>query len=300
MALPLGAVRSLAACNRLGSRVAAPLAGCKTQALARPPPLRLVAGMWVTIASPTGACRLEAQGRRRAVQRKPKRVGLSALGVWPDGPWDIGPGQGAAGERADTWQACFGALSRKGVTEATTALVISDGATGLERALAHQRYGVAPHRGLFSKSKQLADHVVCGELKVEPRGDAEQTTRQAKRQRKKAGWVEARWVEDGASETHMRERAAGFRQAWAERAPDAGANFLVDVAQTFADVSSAFPEPFRGLSRTTNRLERFQKERRRKQRDSGMFQSEPGCETLWYVLARRETAQQRARLQSRL
>jgi hypothetical protein len=39
---------------------------------------------------------------------------------------------------------------------------------------------------------------------------------------------------------------------------------------------------------------------RRKQRDIGMFQSEQGCETLWYLLSRRETAKQRAMLQSRL
>jgi hypothetical protein len=31
-----------------------------------------------------------------------------------------------------------------------------------------------------------------------------------------------------------------------------------------------------------------------------MFQSEQGCETRWYLLSRRETAKQRAMLQSRL
>ena len=76
-------------------------------------------------------------------------------------------------------------------------------------------------------------------------------------------------------------------------------NFLVDFDKPFASVSLAFPAPFRGLIRTTNLLERLHKERRRKQRDIGMLQSEQGCETLWYVLSRRETAKQRALLQSR-
>jgi len=98
----------------------------------------------------------------------------------------------------------------------------------------------------------------------------------------------------------MRERAEGFRQTWADRAPDAVANFLVDFDKTLASLSIAFPEPFRGLIRTPNLLERFHKEMRRKQRDIGMFQSEQGCETLWYLLSRRETAKQRAMLQSRL
>ena len=91
-----------------------------------------------------------------------------------------------------------------------------------------------------------------------------------------------------------------FRQAWADRDPDVVANFLVDFDKPLAYLSIAFPEPLRGLIRTTNLPERFHKERRRKQRDIGMFQSEQGCEGLWYLLARRETAKQRAILQSRL
>jgi transposase-like protein len=98
----------------------------------------------------------------------------------------------------------------------------------------------------------------------------------------------------------MRERAEVFRQAWADRAPDAVANFWVDFDKTLAYLSIAFPEPLRGLIRTTTLLERFHKEMRRTQRDIGMFQSEQSCEGLWYLLARRETAKQRAILQSRL
>jgi len=300
MAFTLGEVLSLSACNRLVARVAEHLAGFKTHVLASPPPIILVDGMWVKIAYPTGECRLDAQGRRRAVKRKQKRVVLSALGVWPDGHWEIVHWKVAEGERADTWKAFFGELYLKGVTEATTDLVVSDGANGLASALDHHLYGVAHQRCIFHKIKQLADHLVFGELKVEPRGDAEQAARQAKRQRKKAVLVEASWVYDGTSETQMRERAEVFRQAWADREPDAVANFLVDFDKALAYLSIAFPEPFRGLIRTTNLLERFHKEMRRKQRDIGMFQSEQGCETLWYLLSRRETAKQRAMLQGRL
>jgi hypothetical protein len=44
---------------------------------------------------------------------------------------------------------------------------------------------------MLHKIKQLVGHLVFGELQVEPSGDAEQATRQAKRQRKKAVLVEA-------------------------------------------------------------------------------------------------------------
>jgi hypothetical protein len=58
--------------------VAEHLEGFKTQALESPPPILLVDGMWVKIAYPTGECRLDAQGRRRAVKRKQKRGVLRA------------------------------------------------------------------------------------------------------------------------------------------------------------------------------------------------------------------------------
>jgi transposase-like protein len=300
LALPLGEVLSLAACNRMVSRVTAQLAVCKTPALTSPPPILLVDGMWVKIAYPTGEYHHDAQGRRRSVKRKQKRVVLSALGVWPDGHWEIVHWKVAEGERADTWKAFFGELSLKGLTEETTDLVVSDGANGLESALDHHLYGVAHQRCIFHKIKQLADHLVFGELTGEPRGDDAQATRQAKRQRKKALLADASWVYEGAGAADIRERAARFQETWKGREPQAVANFGGDFDKTLSYLAIDFPKSLASLIRTTNLLERFHKERRRKQRDIGMFQSEQGCEALWYLLARRETAKQRAMLQSRL
>jgi hypothetical protein len=152
----------------------------------------LVDGMWVKIAYPTGESRHEAPGRRRSGKRQQKRVVLSALGVWPDGLWEIVHGQVAEGARADTWQAFFGERSRKGITEATTDLVGSDGANGLGSALDHHRYGVAHQHCIFHKIKQLGDQLGFGALAVAPSGDDHPPTRQAKRQRKKAVLAEAR------------------------------------------------------------------------------------------------------------
>jgi transposase-like protein len=300
LALTLGEVLSLAACNRMVSRVTEQLAVFKMQALESPPPVLLVDGMWVKIAYPTGEYRHDAQGRRRSVKRKQKRVVLSALGVWPDGHWEIVHWKVAEGERADTWTAFFGELYLKGLTEATTALVVSDGANGLESALDQHLYGVAHQRCIFHKIKQLADHLVFGELPVEPSGDAAQAPRQAKRQRKKALLAEASQVYKGAGAADIRERAARFQDTWKGREPEAVANFFVDFEKTLSYLAIDFPGSLASLIRTTNLLERFHKERRRKQRDIGMFQSEQGCEALWYLLVRREAAKQRAMLQSRL
>ena len=64
--------------------------------------------------------------------------------------------------------------------------------------------------------------------------------------------------------------------------------------QTLSYLSVDFPRAHVSLIRTTNLLERFHKEIRRKQRDIGMFQSATGCEVFWYMVAMRETAKQRA------
>jgi hypothetical protein len=232
LAWPLGAGLARAAWHRRGARVAEPLAGVKTPALARPPPLLLVEGLGGKRASRTGECRLEAQGRRRAGKRQQPRGGRSALGGWPEGHGDSGPGQGAEGARAAPWQACLGELALQGGPAAPPDWVGRDGAHGLERARAPPRYGVAHQRGMGQTSQQLAAHGVCGALPVAPRGDAAPAPRQAKRPRQNAGGGAARGGDDGASETPRRERAAVVRQAWADRAPAAVATFVGDCDQT--------------------------------------------------------------------
>ena len=148
-----GEVLSVASCNRIVASVGQRAEACNTQPLEAPPAMLLVDGMWITIASPNGKMTVETQGRRRAVKRKQKRVMLSALGVWPDGHWDIVHWQRAVGEHATTWKTFFGPLYAKGLTAETTKLVVRDGAQGLESALDDQFYGVPHQRCVFHKIK---------------------------------------------------------------------------------------------------------------------------------------------------
>ena len=205
----------------------------KKQPLASPPPIVLVDGMWVKIAYPTDEISEESRGRRRAVKRKQKRVVLSALGVWPDGHWEIVHWQIAEGETADTWHTFFGALYVKGVTEQTTDLVVSDGSTGLESALDYHLYGVAHQRCIFHKIKQLADSLVFGALEGAAAVE-DHPTRKAKRQRKKAILADAGRVYDGDSEADIRARAEVFRDEWQGREPKAVANLFLDFDKPLA------------------------------------------------------------------
>ena len=97
----------------------------------------------------------------------------------------------------------------------------------------------------------LADHLVFGELPVEPSGDAAQATRQAKRQRKKALLADASQVYQGAGAADIRERAARFQDTWKGREPEAVANFFVDFEKTLSYLAIDFPESLASLIRTT-------------------------------------------------
>ena len=284
----------MASCNRIVASVEQRAEAFKTQPLEAPPPIILVDGMWVKIAYPNGDMRVDSQGRRRSVKRKQKRVMLSALGVWPDGHWEIVHWQIAAGENATTWKTFFGQLSAKGMSEETTQLVVSDGAQGLESALDDHFYGVPHQRCLFHKIKNIADHLLSSALEVDDEARDDQARRKAKTARKKAILADAGMIYTQKTEGDIRAQAEVFRETWQEREPKAVANFFTDFDKTFAYLRVDFPASLGILIRTTNRLERFHKEMRRKQRDIGMFQSEAGCEAIWYLLTTRETAKQQA------
>jgi len=95
-------------------------------------------------------------------------------------------------------------------------------------------------------------------------------------------------------EGEIRAQAQVFRDTWEAREPQAVAAFFHDFEQTLCDLTVHFPRAYVSLIRTTHLLERFHKEIRRKQRDIGMLQSAAGGDVLWYMVAMRETAKQRA------
>jgi len=294
MRLTLGEVLSLEACNRLVLRLEQRAQAFKTARLEAPPPIVLVDGLWFKLAVPNGECVPDASGRQRTVKRKQKRVMLTALGIWGDGHWEILSWHLASQEDAPAWSTFVGALYTKGVTKETTQLVVSDGAKGLDKALYSHLYGVPHQRCIFHKIKNITDHLQYADLLANTGETSAGLSRQAKQERKRAILADASQMYATDVEVEIRARAAGFRQKWAEREPQAVAAFLSDFEQTLCYLSVEFPRAHGSLIRTTNLLERFHKEIRRKQRDIGMLQSAVGCDVLWYMVAMRETAKQRA------
>jgi len=164
------------------------------------------------------------------------------------------------------------------MTRETTELVISDGAKGLESALDRDLWGVPHQRCIFHKIKNLADHLVFNNLQLDQAETQEQAVRAAKRARKKAVLAEVGWMYEGQNAAEFESRARLFAMIWRGREPEAVANFWLHVHKTVAYLSVEMDASLHLLIRTTNLLERFHKEARRKQRDIGMFQSKQGCE----------------------
>ena len=294
----LGEVLSVSSCNRIVLGLEKQVDAFKTTPIEEPPPILLVDGMWVKIAYPTGDIVEDAQGRRRAAKRQQKRVVLSALGVWPDGHWEIVHWQIAAGEHKAAWEALCKELHAKGMTANTTKLVVSDGAQGLENALGDHFPGVPHQRCIFHKIKNIADHLVFDDLKIDGAVDDAKAVRKAKQTRKKAILADAGQMYAWDMESDIRAQAAVFRAKWEGREPEAVVNFFTDFDKTLSYLQVDFPRSLASLIRTTNLLERWHKEVRRKQYDIGMFQSERGCEVVWYLISRRESAKQQAVLRN--
>jgi putative transposase len=287
MQLSLGEVLSLAACNRLVLGLEERAQTFKTARLVAPPPIVLVEGLWLKLAVPSGEITADASGRKRPVKHKQQRVMRTALGIWPDGHWEILSWHLAAHEDAASWGAFVGTLYTKGVTEHTTELIVSDGSQGLEKALDIHLYGVPHQRCIFHKIKNIADHLQYGDLSAV-------SSRKAKQEYKRAILAEAGQIYATDVESEIRARAQVFRDTWETREPQAVAAFFHDFEQTLCYLTVHFPRAYVSLIRTTNLLERFHKEIRRKQRDIGMLQSVAGGDVLWYMVAMRETAKQRA------
>jgi len=159
MQLSLGEVLSLAAWKILVWGLEERAQAFKTARLASPPPIVLVDGLWRKLAVPTGEITEDSSGRKRAVKRQQQRVMLTALGLWPDGHWELLSWHLAADEDAAAWGTFVGTLYTKGVTEQSPQLIVSDGSQGLEKALYSHLSGVPPQRCIFHKIKNITDHL---------------------------------------------------------------------------------------------------------------------------------------------
>jgi len=253
------------------------------------PPVIIVDGVNLKILCPTGTYRVNQRGQRRMVKRREKCVLLAALGVWPDGRYQILYFEVVDKETKANWKQFFRHLEAKGLDMDKLQLVVSDGRPGLHTAIRAVFPDTVKHqRCIFHRLKNLADNLNYERLSLDSDLPYREAVKQAKKARARVILQDAAAIYASSDIAVIAQRLADFRQKWASLEPKAVRCFSNDFDLTLNYLRVPFPR--KKLIRTTNLLERFFREFRTRADEIGCFGSQAQAETLFYLILEREKA----------
>jgi len=287
--LSLGQVVSVKAVEHLTDVARQEMTAFRQAELTDTPPVMLIDGANVVIRCPTGEVKTNQRGQQRAVTEAQKRVILAALGVWPDGRYQLLHFQVVEQETKATWRGFFDQLLDKKLNPTILRLIVSDGRPGIGTAIRSVFPSTVRHqRCIFHKLKNLADNLAFADLALDPNLPHKKAVKRAKEERARAILSEAVAIYEGTDVSIIRQRAEAFRQHWAAVEPKAVRCFFRDFDLTLNYLRVSFPH--KQLIRTTNLLERFFREFRSRADEIGCFGSLSQAQTIFYLIARREKA----------
>lgn len=253
------------------------------------PPVIIVDGVNLKILCPTGTYRVNQRGQHRIVKRREECVILAALGVWPDGRYQILYFEVVDKETKANWKQFFRHLRAKGLDTNELQLVVSDGRPGLHTAIRTVFPDTVKHqRCIFHKLKNLADNLDYGRLELNPDLPRREAVRQAKKARARAILQDAAAIYASSDIAVIAQRLTEFQQKWATLEPKAVRCFSNKFDLTLNYLRVPFPR--KRLIRTTNLLERFFREFGSRADEIGCFGSQTQAETLFYLILEREKA----------
>jgi transposase-like protein len=244
--------------------------------LARVPAVVLRDGLWVTLLTPTGERYTDRAGRDRPRLRRKKVPLLVAYGIDPaTGARWVLDWERAEQEDEASWRRLLERLQTRGLrVDAGLELFVSDGSPGLEAALGWVNFGpgVLHQRCVFHVLKNVRDAV---------KGEAGMT-RQEKRARRQEVLQATVPIWQATDRTTAQRRWRAFREAWAEREPEAVKTLARVFEATLVYLTALQRGRERGevweprYRRTTSALERVNRALRQKARQMGSFQAEEG------------------------
>jgi transposase-like protein len=233
-------------------------------------------GIWLSMQTQQEGITEESRKRQRQRKRGKRIVVLVALGLWTDGSgkrhildWEV-----VDKEEQASWERLVQRLWERGVkVETGLQAIVRDGSEGLEQALDYV-YGssLVQQRCIFHKLRNVSDRCVGLD-----------------RERKKSLMEQAAAVYQAHSAPEARARLVAFAAHWRATQPQAVAIFEREFEQTIR--SYALEGMVREVVRTTSRLERTNRELRRKLRQVGCFSSPQGAEVAVYIQVTRLHAQ---------
>jgi len=284
-----GRVLSREAINRVTIAAQSPLQEGRTQEITDTPPILIVDGVWGQVLAPTGATWIDQSGHERREMRGVDQVILTVMGVWPDGRHQIIHYEPAAAEDSAAWTDLLLALKRRGLKAETVEMVVSDGSTGLPKALAKELPNAKQQRCVVHKIRSL-ERAFC--YRTPPTHDPitgeELTYEAARRLRRQQLSTDAHAIFEAPTLGEARERLALFRTTWSALEPEVVRLLIkdVDACLTFYH----FDQPLHALVRSTNLLERFFREYRTKSDEIGAFPNQLSSLVVFHLIVIRDDA----------
>lgn len=287
--LSFGQVLSVKAIEHLTAVAQKEMEAFRQKRLNDTPPVIIADGINLKILCPTGTYRTNQRGQRRPVKRREERVLLAALGVWPDGHYQILYFDVVDKETKTNWRRFFEQLVAKGLDKSQLQLVVTDGRRGFHNAIRAVFPRTVKHqRCIFHKLKNLGDNLTYNHLTLNPDLPRREALKQAKETRARAILQEAAAIYASSDITVIKQRLADFQRKWAPLEPKAVRCFSNDFDLTLNYLRVPFPH--KRLISTTNLLERFFREFRSRTDEIGCFGSQAQAETLFYLILKREKA----------
>jgi hypothetical protein len=234
------------------------------------PPVVQLDAIWITLLRPNGQVRRDRKGRKRAVKGRFKVPVMIAMGVWPDsGRCEILAWHQGASESAEEWVKFLETLEAQGICGRNgLKLIIHDGGLGLCSALQTVWFDAEQQRCLFHKLRNIAEAIRLPE---------KMSTKERKRKRKKIMKDFRRIWQAQRYETMLRRYLKVVR-AYRDTQPEAVATLRRDfrLTVTYYALEQEFPTWDRKHLRTTSRLERFNRNLRRRTRAANAYHSVTG------------------------
>ena len=209
--------------------------------------------------------------KRRTGAGSMKRVVLVALGITPEGRKEVIDFHIASGESQGAWEEFLTDLYKRGLSEESIELIVTDGGKGLRAALPMVYPGIPLQRCWAHKSRNVLNYV-----------------RKADHEAVKAD-LHAIQYATGVREA---QKAIGaFAQRWNHVYPKAVACLCADEEQllTFLQIKDA---KWWSQIRTTNAIERRFREVRRRTRPMGVFSDRTSMERILYAVFSYENLRQ--------
>ena len=235
------------------------------------PSILQIDAIWVTQLTPTGGFHRDRKGRRRPNKSRRKRPLFIAMGVWPDTDrveilaWHLGEGEDEKG-----WVQFLEGLEAMGVRgEKGLELIIHDGGTGLCKALRTVFFNADQQRCLFHKLRNIYNAI---------RIEDESLSAQQQRRRKKRIFKDFHAIYQAKRWKTLLRRYLKVCRTYRLTQPQAVQTLRREFRQTitYFCIQERHPDwPLRHL-RTTSRLERFNRNLRRRTRAASAYHSDAG------------------------